>query len=1792
MVASVRNLTSASATADYLRRDGGYYTAGGAESDEGRAKNAEHRNGSFWHGKGAMALGLRPDLHVAAGKFESLLAGHVIGTGIRLGRKRGGAREHRPGLDITFSAPKSVSLAALLPTRRHPHGDRGVVHAHDEAVRATLDWIEKNLLETRGWDPATRKRPRIKAPHMVAATFRHVASRNLDPQLHTHAVIANMTRDGEGRWRSIEATLLHRHARQIGAYYRNELSRGLMERGYDVEPAMAGRMPSFEIAGYDRTLRNAFSTRRSEILDYMRERGWDHNQAAAQMATMATRRRKDEPLRAMLETVWAERAQELGLAADLAAARPRRPVDEAEGLSALEIVARMAERLEERQSVFAAHDLETLALAHSPGRHTLDEIRQAVGELVRDGHLVEATLRRADRAFVTDRTLKAERAVIAMMKAGIGDAGRLASDDDVAARLAESGLTEGQCKAVRTILLSEDRVVGVQGRAGTGKTTMLHEVRGLAGEERRIIGLAPSAAASRVIEREAGIHARTLQWFLTRCLTADAKDPGPGLDKLRDLFAGSVVVLDEASMVSTEQMRSLMRIAKNLDIARLVLVGDTGQLRPVDAGQPFRQLQQAGMTTALMSDIRRQRSPDLKAAVLAVLEGEPGAAVRLLGAGLVEVDHDDLAEKAARAWLQLDPDARARTLLMAPSHALRAEINQTVREGLSAEGVLRGSVLHVERLVGLGMTRAEKADVRNYAEGDVVVFHQDLVNYRVKADDVCTVTGIEGDHVLLSHPDGTARRIAPEGNIRYRLEVYETRTIELQAGDRIRWTRNDKARALVNGEVAEVVAITGARVRLRTADGDMLSLKHEDPQLRHIDHAWSSTVHGAQGSTADGVIAVLDSGHGLLTDQATFYVEISRARDHVMVLTDNGEQLIETLEANTGERATALEAIGETPDALPESLPEKSMRQRGQGKAVTAARRQEDAAGALPGEGLRAEETGGRDDGTGGKAREPQHDVRATARIEALHREAERLLHAHRALVERAAGDDCPVAETAGHAHWLADVLRLETTWEDMSGGRDAQAVLAVRPDTSREIAARLGTLRAARACDDASSRFEALRRNVHARAATGNTIPHYVDGHDDLVRQAQLLAAMKNVPAHVRSSVRAVIAHEADARNRRERVLALAAEADRLLDSHRRLADRDPARPTVRAKGFPAWRECWLKARRQWRAMQRRPDLWQPHLDRHADDVAERLARCERLAESDAAWARFEAARHRVEARARAEERIPFGMAGWHGLVAQARALLLRDGLPDAAARQAQRVLARDAEGRACRDAIGRFLDDARGHTRHWRLLDAEARERSRAGGATVITDLEDYRPLAARARALADVGRALLGDERYRPHLDHDPTTARRISRALERLERHKPFDRFLEVMRDLTKLGRRARRDGVPAFHAEGYCAVFEDVKALAGDRDLPAATRRRLKPVIEEHARCTDECARIEAQARELAVLDREHRFLEERAGRDGLPISLQDHWPRWQEKAVTWHDKAQELLDLDRFARHLRGWPAVQERIEAGLRDVAERLAATRRDRDRIEALVRDETARLRALPPGGAFAIAWHGRDQLVTGDRLQRRRAHDGSVQELVVVRPGDCGGQRATDTLLVQHVGTERNTDGSWNGRVEPVECKDLMRDHVRRATWKDERLRDAAAARERSVPDAVHRIACNQNVVAGDRLRWTMVPDPSTRTPGRDDIGPGVPVEPQHCEGALVRIVAGKTRAEDLCIVEVRRVNGRERVHEVEMERRRLFGRGCYRAPWDDENERSRELRVQAGELREQRRILHLDGPHWSM
>ncbi|MDD9991296.1 MAG: relaxase domain-containing protein, partial [Rhodospirillales bacterium] len=756
--------------------------------------------------------------------------------------------------DITLSAPKSVSLEALVM------GDTRVLKAHDEAVRATLDWIERDLLQTRGWDPATKRRPRVKADGMVTAGFRHLTSRDLDPQLHTHCIVANMTRTRDGAWKSIEPTSLRRNEKLIGAHYRNELASRLVALGLAVTPRMIGPVPGFELAGYDGEFLDAFSGRRREILAYLDRHGLPHTREATQKATLHTRRRKVEAGLDELVPQWRARARALGLSRDATALSPPRPTDPETGsemplprhpdadlsknerrrrrrspsvphiepaaempprrrrirtrapaeriaepeTGVLEAVARAVAHFEERRTIIPESDIRMLVLGHAPGRYRLEDIDESIERLVREGELRETVLRGSDRSFVTDRAVKAERKILKAVKQGKGTVEALVLGETVAARLAEAGLTAGQANAVRHILGEGDIVVGVQGRAGSGKTTMLKEVAGLA--EQPLTGLAPSAAAARVLAKEAGIPTRTLQWFLVRY--GDLSDP-ERLEEARADLSGSVLAVDEASMIGTVAMERLLAIADKTGIARVVLVGDTAQLKAVNAGQPFALMQKAGMATAMMDEVLRQKDPELKEAVAHAREGEAGEAMTRLANRVIEHAREDLGAEAARAWLALPPEERDSCAVLAPTHAIRREINAAIREGLTDEGRLTGRTLTIQRLVNRRYTRIEASVLANYEAGDWVVFHRDAYGCRV--DDLCTVMGTEDGQVVLDHADGEERRFRPSGNAAHNLGVYESVPIEIRAGDRVRWTRNRKARrltpALVNGEEARVLSI-------------------------------------------------------------------------------------------------------------------------------------------------------------------------------------------------------------------------------------------------------------------------------------------------------------------------------------------------------------------------------------------------------------------------------------------------------------------------------------------------------------------------------------------------------------------------------------------------------------------------------------------------------------------------------------------------------------------------------------------------------------------------------------------------------------------------------------------------------------------------------------------------------------------------------------------------------------------------------------------------------------------------
>ena len=959
---SIGALASAAQGASYYERDG-YY----AKDDP------EHRAASAWAGKGAEELGLKGP--VDPDTFRAILEGKVPdGSDTRLGRRgKDGEILHRPGRDLTFSAPKSVSIAALVG------GDDRIVEAHDRAVKATLAWVEKNAAETRMKAPETGRMGRVGGQKIVAATFRHDTSRNLDPQLHSHSVIANMVQGEDGKWRSMANEGLYARQKLIGMLYRNELAGGLARLGYGIEKTHAdGR---FEIAGVSRDTIEAFSTRRAEIEAAMAERNLGNsadNPRLAERAALMTRAAKRDIDRGELRDAWRKQAAGLGLDAPALVGEavamgvgpamhgpesaPERTVSSETPVAATpdavgpdgaandrnaasEAVAWAMAHLSEREAVFARADLLAAALAYAPGTIAVAEAEREVAGLEKAGALHAVDMHGAEDSLATDRTVGEERETVASMRAGQSRGAVPMRGWQVQGYLSKGPLTAGQKDAVKLILAAEDRVIGVQGYAGSGKTTMLDRARVLAGKKGyRMIGLAPSASAVQTLAAEAGIESETLQMFLARNAgVAEGRLTTKGAKEMRGAFAKTILVVDEGSLASTVQARDLLRIANELRIPRVVLVGDAKQLDAVDAGKPFAQLQAAGMKTAVMDEIMRQRDPALKEAVVASLKGDIGRAFEKLGSNVAEVKPDNIAGAVAARWLRLGPEARENTGVMAPSHELRQEINGHIRERLAREGRIHGPTMRSERLVSKGYTNAEKALAGNYAVGDVVAFHRPYKRIGVDKGDERRVAGVnhKAREVVLEGKDGGTVAWKPEeiGGRRSGSEVYRAEDIELRAGDRIRWTRNDAGLGLVNSRTAEVLSVANARVAFQLEDGKKLELGRNDPQLRHLDHAWASTVHAFQGRTVDNVIAAMEARHPHLTTQKSFYVEISRARDRAELVTDDAAELRAQLQAVAGERIAALEGIGEmkreAPGKAAEIAPTRELKpERGAGEGI------------------------------------------------------------------------------------------------------------------------------------------------------------------------------------------------------------------------------------------------------------------------------------------------------------------------------------------------------------------------------------------------------------------------------------------------------------------------------------------------------------------------------------------------------------------------------------------------------------------------------------------------------------------------------------------------------------------------------------------------------------------------------------------------------------------------------------------------------------------------------------------
>ncbi|ATI80643.1 MobF family relaxase [Sphingobium yanoikuyae] len=937
---SIAVVRSASGAATYFAKDdyrqGDYYTG------EGTAELNQ------WAGEGAEALGLSGE--VSLDTFEAILNG-VLPDVEKVGRQD----NRRAGVDLTLSMPKSLSVMAYVA------GDQRILGANLAAAKATMAWVEKNLSEGRK-DIEGRKVP-IPTGNLVYALFQHDTSRALDPQGHIHAVIANLTRMPDGKWQALHADKIWSSNSTIGSIYHAYLRAEVEKLGYSVEPR--GKHGTFEISGVPKTVIDAFSQRREQILDKAAELGIKSPQGLRDVTTRTRDPKLNVEDRDGLGKAWIDRAAGLGFTGkDLMAAaqaravravstiglerrfkavseavataretlgnflRPHDPLVDSALARAVQTpadartqlaVASAVRILGQREAAFHVHLLAKTALDLGLKGVTVDTVERRIGQMLHNSQLVPGVVRDNDRGVswaTTQEALRTEETILAHVEAGKGRATPMLNPSGAPQRLQEAAsqpLNAGQLAAATLITSSPDRTVIVQGVAGAGKSTMLQAVARVAeAEGRTVTGLAFQNKMVADMRTNAGILSQTIASFVLANQRFITDRGGPRFEAAHARLSGTMLVVDETSMVSSDDMLRLHAIAQALDVDKLVLVGDRQQLSSIDAGKAFALIQSAGGTMARMDENIRQRTDQLRTVAALANVGKAGQALAVLGDKVVE--SADPAATAADTWLGLSASDREDTAVFASGRETRAVINLAIQDGLAAEGTVRGEGIHLTVYERVNVTREELRYASSYRAG------QTLDVGRGGARDVGLAQGqYEVVRVLANgkvelHDGRRKVRFDPQKlsptEQRDRLELTEKKDLHLREGDRLRWTANDKGRDLHNAALARVISVSDHGVTIETAAQNRLTLEHSDPMLSRLDLAYALNMHMAQGVTTDKAITVMSSFERNLSNQRLFNVGVTRVRDELTMIVDDREKLARQLDHNPGNKTSALETVG------------------------------------------------------------------------------------------------------------------------------------------------------------------------------------------------------------------------------------------------------------------------------------------------------------------------------------------------------------------------------------------------------------------------------------------------------------------------------------------------------------------------------------------------------------------------------------------------------------------------------------------------------------------------------------------------------------------------------------------------------------------------------------------------------------------------------------------------------------------------------------------------------------------
>ena len=687
------------------------------------------------------------------------------------------------------------------------------------------------------------------------------------------------------------------------------LAESLQKLGYEIE--VDSRTGAPEIKGFSKEYLKESSPRSEEVRKEaaaMKERleqqgitvkeGAGLNQAAA---------RNDRASKHYDHYEMRERALQMDARYDNQArrsveqARQRNPITFSQDeitKRAQEAVTFARDNATEREAVTDMRKVMADALRRNMGLTTYEAVATELYGRIERGEFVEIIRERKPREATTQRMLEMEKSNIQTMLAGQSQQAPIVSNDarqivDAIAERQKLRLNDNQRAAVEQILTSRDQIIGLQGGAGTGKTTALSALREAAEKEGyEVRGFAPTTRATKQLA-ESGIQSETLQKFIRRRREAPENH-------------NRLLVLDESSLASTRNLHKFFARLEAHD--KVLLVGDSRQHQAVEAGTPFEQFQKHGMETVQLSEIVRQRKPELKRTVEKLSAREMREAIDSLErqGRIVEIAGTRQRLKAIASAYCESPES---TLVVSPRNRERVQLNSLIHRRLQRDGQVSRDdhqmTVYVNRQ---DMTGTERTFANAYVPGeDIIRYNRASKVYDVKVGDYALVTAKDHKENEITVHFENGRELTYNPQRLSGVSVYREASREFAEGDRIQFRAPFTEKRLANGELGTIAKIGDEEISVKLDGGREVSFETE--KFRHLDHGYAVTSHSSQGTTVDRVLINADTQESrVLLNDRMGYVAVSRAREDAIIYTNSIEELRGALDRRV-DKEMAVEAV-------------------------------------------------------------------------------------------------------------------------------------------------------------------------------------------------------------------------------------------------------------------------------------------------------------------------------------------------------------------------------------------------------------------------------------------------------------------------------------------------------------------------------------------------------------------------------------------------------------------------------------------------------------------------------------------------------------------------------------------------------------------------------------------------------------------------------------------------------------------------------------------------------------------